>query len=87
MAYCQYYQAHVEKRYIWIVTGLFRNEDHWCFDRTLEGAPHILEFFVPDAYEPIFLKLLTSLAAEGYVKSYEKLPNRLVGASSILPAS
>ena len=85
--YCEYYQAHVEKRHIWIVTGLLRNEDHWCFDRTLEGAPNTLEMFVAPDYEPIFLKLIDNLVSEGYITSYEKLPNRLKGATSVTPAA
>ena len=75
--FCIYYQAHVVRKTIWFVTGVFRNETNWIFDRTLDDKKSILEFFVPPDFEKEFLSRMKYFKKEGYVASFEKLPNRL----------
>ena len=81
--FCIYYQAHVIRETIWFVTGIFRNETNWIFDRTLDGKQNILEFFVPQDFETEFLSRMEFFKKEGYVLSFEKLPNRLKTDSTL----
>jgi len=74
--YCSYYQARVLKEKTWFVVGMFRNEDHVAFERTMDGRPEILEFFVPESQETEFLWLMQALQKRGYVLGLEKLKNR-----------
>jgi hypothetical protein len=75
--FCLYYQAHVDKKSTLFVGGIFRNEDHLAFMRALEENSEIQEFFVPEDLEERFLYLIDCLISMGYVRSLQKLPNRL----------
>ena len=74
--YCLYYQAQVNIEKTWFVVGIFRNEDHIAFERTLDNDHSILEFFVPPDQESDFLKIIKALKNRGYLFSCEKLDNR-----------
>lgn len=76
--YCLYFQAKVNIPYTWFIGGVFRNEDNLVFERTLEGSPDTLEFFVPEGLEEEFLHIMDFLISERYVFSYEKMPNRMM---------
>jgi len=76
--HCLYYQAKVNVPYTWFIGGVFRNEDNLVFERTLENSPDTLEFFVPEGQEEEFLHIVQYLVAQGYIFSYEKLPNRII---------
>ncbi len=76
--YCSYYQARVRVEKTWFIVGVFRNEDHIAFERTLDGDHSILEFFVPVDQEQNFLQIIQSLQKRGYIYSCERLENRLI---------
>ena len=77
MLYSEYYQAKAVRKTIWFVHGCMRNEDHWAFDRALDGENDILEFFVPKDHEEKFLDLMNFFQESGYLVSFCKLENRL----------
>ncbi len=74
--YCSYYQATALRDKIWCIAGILRNENHWCFDRSLDEKDNLLEFFVAPDFEEDFLSLMEVLKKKGYILSLEKLPNR-----------
>jgi hypothetical protein len=76
---CLYYHATVDRTRTWFVVGIFRNEDHVAFERTLEEDHTVVEFFVPPQQETEFLAILGRLQRLGYVFDYKKLPNRMAG--------
>lgn len=63
---------------MWFVTGVLRAEDHWAFDRTVEGTSTTLEFFVAPDYEQEFLARMAYFQKEGLILCLEKLPNRFI---------
>jgi len=75
--YCSYYQAHVERELCWYVTAALRSYEHISFDRTLDPATSLFEFFVPTTTETSFLALMAYFQSEGLVRNLTKLPNRL----------
>ncbi len=75
--FSEYYQAIVDVPYTWFVFGVFRNEDNLVFERTVEGSPNILEFFVTKDQEAEFLHVMDYLVKGGYILSVEKKVNRL----------
>jgi len=75
--YCSYYQAQVERELCWYVTATLRSYEHISFDRTLDPATSLFEFFVPTATEAIFLTVMAYFQSEGLVRDLKKLPNRL----------
>lgn len=74
---CEYYQAIVDVPNTWFVFGVIRSEDNLAFERTIEGNPSLLEFFVTKGQEAEFLDLMNYLINLGYILSIEKKPNRL----------
>ena len=78
MSYCQYYQAHVKRSECWFFAGIFRSFEYMGFDRTLDLKNSIFEFFVPDAMEDQFLRLMNYFQDAGIVSNLQKLPNRLL---------
>ena len=76
-SYCSYYQANVERQLCWYVTAALRSYEHISFDRTLDPATSLFEFFVPTATEKSFLALMSYFQSEGLVRNLKKLPNRL----------
>lgn len=75
--YCSYYQAHIERELCWFVTATMRSYEHVAFDRTIDPATSLFEFFVPTATEKYFLELMVYFQAKGLVSNLQKLPNRL----------
>ncbi len=75
--YCSYYQAQVQRELCWYVTAALRSYEHISFDRTLDPATSLFEFFVPVSTEKPFLALMNYFQAEGLVHNLKKLPNRL----------
>ena len=75
--YCSYYQAHVERELCWYVTATLRSYEHISFDRTLDPATSLFEFFVPTTTETTFLTVMAYFQSEGLVHDLKKLPNRL----------
>ena len=78
--YCVYYQATVVKKLACFVVGYFRSEEHFVFERALEGT-NVFEFFVPPAYEELFCQIMASLQRHGSVIAYEKLENRYLATA------
>jgi len=72
-----YYQAFVEPTRCWYVTAILRSSEHACFDRTLDPEKSILEFFVPEDMQAIFLDVMAHMSEQGHVKNLQQLPNRL----------
>lgn len=75
--YCFYYQAYVERELCWFVTASLRSYEYISFDRTLDPATSLFEFFVPHDCEKYFLIIMAYFERYGYVRNLTKLPNRL----------
>jgi hypothetical protein len=75
--YCSYYHAHVERELCWFVTATLRSYEHIAFDRTLDPATSLFEFFVPQDCEKYFLAVMAYFEEQGLVRNLKKLPNRL----------
>ena len=75
--YCSYYQANVERELCWFVTACLRSYEHVSFDRTLDPATSLFEFFVPTSTEDVFLHIMAYFESEGLVRNFVKLQNRL----------
>src|SRR4029077_17030302 len=56
--YCSYYQAHVKRELCWFVTAALRSYEHIAFDRTLDTATSLFEFFVAPSTEKYFLEIM-----------------------------
>jgi len=80
--YCSYYQACIQREMCWFVTASLRSYEHVAFDRTLDVATSLFEFFVPTTMEPYFLEVMSYFEKEGIVSDLVKLPNRLIPADS-----
>ena len=75
--YCSYYQAYVECELCWFVTASLRSYEHVAFDRTLDPATSLFEFFVPTSTEKYFLEVMAYFESQGLIFDLKKLPNRL----------
>ncbi|MBM3892799.1 hypothetical protein FJ365_00160 [Candidatus Dependentiae bacterium] len=73
---CVYYQGYLDREKIWFVVGMLRNEDHLCFERTVDKNTNLFEFFVPAGNEQAFLYLMDYCVAQGYVFDLQKKPQR-----------
>ena len=69
---CEYYQGYLDREKIWFVVGALRNEDHLCFERTIDKVTNLFEFFVPAGNEQYFLHLMDYFIAQGYVFDLQK---------------
>ena len=69
---CLYYQGYVVREKIWFVVGVLRNEDHLCFERTVDKHTNLFEFFVPAGNDKIFRHLMDYFVAQGYVFDLEQ---------------
>lgn len=74
--YCSYYQANVERERCWFLTASLRSYEHIAFDRTLDPATSLFEFFVPESTEKYFLTVMEYYQSQGLIKNLQKLPNR-----------
>jgi len=70
---CAYYQGYLVKEKSWFVVGVLRNEDHVCFERTVDKKTGLFEFFVPPAQEELFVRIMTHLQAQECLYSFEKI--------------
>ena len=75
--YCSYYHAQVQRELCWYVTAALRSYEHISFDRTLDPATSLFEFFVPHSTEKLFLAVMAHFESEGLITNFQKLPNRL----------
>lgn len=76
--YCAYYQAHVVREQCWFVTAALKSYEHIAFDRTIDTASSLFEFFVAPSTEKYFLEIMGYFQEEGLVSGLVKLPNRLI---------
>lgn len=82
--YSVYYQAQVQREYVWFLTAVLRSFEHLAFDRTLDVKNSIFEFFVSPECEQYFLELFNYFKEQGIVIYFEKLPNRLIDQNAVL---
>lgn len=75
--YCSYYQAHVKRELCWFVTAALRSYEHIAFDRTIDTASSLFEFFVAPSTEKYFLEIMTYFEKENLISNLKKMPNRL----------
>ena len=78
--FCSYYQAHIEKTSAWYVVAILKSFDHKAFDRTLDVASSLFEFFVPQEMESNFLTIMSYFQDHGLVTNLQKKTNRLLDA-------
>lgn len=78
MSYCLYFQAHVKKESVWIVTSILRSCEHLAFDRNIELQKSIFEFFVPEDSVADFLSLMDYFAKKELLSNLQQLPNRFL---------
>lgn len=74
--FCSYYQATVDRSHAWFVVATLKSFDHLCFDRTLDPATSLYEFFVPSMQQELFLAVMNELERKGLVTNLAKLTNR-----------
>ena len=77
LEFCTYFQAQGIKKKVWFVMGCVRSHDNWAFARTYDKKNSVLEFFVAPAYTKDFVSLLQYLQNNGYISSFQQLPNRI----------
>ena len=75
--WCSYYQATIRPADVWFFAATLRSCDHMAFDRTLDTARSLFEFFVPPAYEQEFLDFMRFFIDKSLVTNLKKIPNRL----------
>lgn len=78
MAYCNYYQAQVDRAKTLYVVAILRSLDHMVFDRTLNVEESIFEFFVPQDKKEQFLEIMRYFQDQKLVSNLKELPNRLI---------
>ncbi len=74
---CIYYQASVIIKTTNLFVAALRFYEHIAFDRTYDAQLGIFEFFVPEAQEADFLKIMAYLESLHLVHSLIKVDNRL----------
>ncbi len=83
MSYCLYYQAQVEEKECWFLTGVLRSFEHLAFDRTIDRESSIFEFFVAVESEDAFVEVMQFFIQKGIVRDLKKLPNRLLNPDEL----
>ena len=76
--YCRYYHAHIVKKDQQHFVSILKSVEYVGFDRTIDKATGLFEFFVPESQEDTFLKMMNYFKKEGIVLDMEKLENRLI---------
>jgi len=76
--YSLYYQAEVERSKCWVVTATLRYHEHVAFDRAVDVAESVFEFFVSPDLEEEFLYVMATLEKAGIISHIKKLPNRMI---------
>jgi hypothetical protein len=84
MNYSSYYQAYIEKSSCWYVVAILKSYEHLAFDRTLDTQTNLFEFYVPEAREQEFIRLMQFFNDKNLVTDLKKLPNRLRDPSQTL---
>lgn len=84
MQYCEYYQAHVKREGCGMLVSVLRSFEHVAFDRTIDKAASIFEFFVPAGQEATFLEIMAYFQKEGLVVDLIKKENRLKNPDEVL---
>ena len=77
MDYCKYYQARIKKEDCWFFVAALRSCEHVAFDRTIDKAKSLFEFFVPVDTEKYFLQLMEYFQRCEIATDLTELPNRL----------
>ena len=83
MSYCSYYQAKIRKYDCWLFVAALRSFEHMAFDRTIDVAENLFEFYVPASTEEYFLEFMAYFQQQEQVSGLIKLPNRLLTESVI----
>lgn len=78
MHYCSYYTALVDKLLCWYVVAILKSYEHLAFDRTLDTATNLFEFYVPADREQEFLRLMDYFKNQHLVSDLTKKENRLM---------
>ncbi len=81
--FCSYYQASIKKPDILFLIAILKSFEHLCFDRALDPATNLFEFFVPSSYEPLFLDVMHYFEKAHIVFDLKKMPNRLIHEDEI----
>ena len=81
--HCSYYQAVVNRTHAWFVVSVLKSFEHMAFDRTIDVAASLFEFFVPPAMEKQFISVMEHLQEQGYISELKKLPNRLLTSEHV----
>lgn len=76
--FCAYYQAMVRRSDVLFLVATLKTCEHMCFDRALDPATGLFEFFVVPCYEKQFLAVMHDFEREEIVYDLKKLPNRLI---------
>lgn len=76
--YCSYFQAYVKKEETWLFVATLRSNEHLLFDRTLDPAKALFEFFVPEENVKTFLALMHDYESLGLVHGLTQKTNRLI---------
>jgi hypothetical protein len=84
MNFCEYYQAHVRRDGAGMLVSVLRSFEHVVFDRTIDKASSLFEFFVPSGQERIFLEIMEFFQNEGIIVGLVKKENRLKDPNEIL---
>lgn len=84
MKFGSYYQAHVVPEHAWFFTGVLRSFEHVAFDRTLDKAQSLFEFFVPQDTEKHFLDLMNYFQKEEIISGLIKKENRLKDPKEVI---
>lgn len=74
---CVYYQARIQKKYVWFVIAGLKGFEYISFDRTIDVQKSILEFFVVPELESVFLDIMVYFQKKNIVLELQKLENRL----------
>jgi len=84
MAYCRYYQAHVNRSECWFFVGAMRSFEYMSFDRTIDLPSSLFEFFVSEAMEEQFLVVMSYFQDKGVISGLKRLPNRLINPQEVV---
>ncbi len=82
--FCNYYQVYLVRPSVVEIIGILKSFDHIAFDRTLDPASSLFEFFVPKDQTNIFLELMSYFEKKGMVHGLRQLPNRLITEDLVL---
>lgn len=67
-----------------MLVSVLRSFEHVVFDRTIDKAASVFEFYVPAGQEKTFLEIMTYFEKEGIVVDLTKKENRLKNPDEVL---